>query len=733
MTTSAKIICALGLAALLMLPLAPTGAQNLIVNGDFAAPSNPANAGNGGCVGQSWTAWTLPATGSAVSFWYFGCPFDAHIQRLILGVVSGSASQYDGGIVQAVTTVPGTAYDLEMDLQLASNEGGIEAPIPKPNAFLIRGYFGYDLTGQTSDPAASTIVWSDHEKVWNSNTWAHYHARFQATGAAVSIWFKAHRYKSWGYLDIDNVVLKPAGATALINNYDPPQPSLGNPGLEDSNIALGPDATTATITWRTDVPSSGKIDYGSGEPTMPGGGDTGIVYEMSQEEAGPPVTEHTVTLTGLTANSAYHFRLVNSASGALTAYSRDYTLSTAPTETGIPNPTLTPWVPFGWVDHSGSNGGTGIFGPGASYGVSANEGKYFFGAFASYEAKSGGIYQKIKASPGASYSFTSDFFTYVAPNTHPTDDLVFIGIDPTGGTDYNAPTVVWNGDGRGPRCFDPQALDCGVGAYNDPVVPVWNRSSELGNGNRTEVQAVAQANTITVFVYFWQKWGLLFNMTGADRLQLLRTDPANVDSVGAARQEADSTVVSITSPQVVTLVPVSDTGFIYAQDPDGSAGIRVETAGTLPALGDSITIAGGLLATNANGERVLQNATITVTGGSETTPLRLVVNKSVGGKGYVDAGGLPAIAGLTNQGLLVKLFGKVTKVDYANDYFLIDDGSDVDAQDTARGVKVIRTGLLPLEGQYVSVIGVVSAEKINGKLVRVLRGREDFNELQILN
>ncbi len=710
-------------------------AQNLIANGDFSGPVVPVSLGTGGGVGENWTAFAVPAD-AALAFWCNGSPvgFTEQLQRVIMGVTSSSTELYNGGIVQAVATTPGTVYDLDFDAFLYADRGSISAQVPAPNSFLLKGFYGYDLTGQTTNSGASTIVWSDQEKVWNSNTWAHYHARFQATGGTVSIWFKAERNHNWGYLDIDNVVLQPAGDATLINNYDPVQPALRNPSFEDSDIALGPDRTTATISWITDVPCSGAIEYGPTGPNLDSDTANGVQYLMSQVQSGPAGNEHSITLTGLTPDSTYHFRLVNSAVGAKTAVSRDFTLSTAAVETGIPNPTLRPWIPFEVIDHSGSYNGTGIFGPAANYGVTAKDGSYYLAAFASYEKKSGGLYQRVSAIPGARYSLKADFLTYVAPSTYPTDDMVFIAIDPLGGTDMYAPSVVWNGDGRGKHCFDPMQQDCGVGAFNSPVAPAWNNNIDNGLGNPTEVTAVAQANAITVFVYIWQKWGLQWNTASADNLRLVRTDPANVPSIGAARQEYDSTIVNITNAQVVTLVPISDTGFFYAQDPEGNAGIRVEPAGgSLPSLGANVSIINGLLATNADGERVLRNATVTVTGGSATTKLRTTINRAIGGGGYVEAGGSPAVFGLTNQGLLLKVFGRVTKVDYASDYFLMDDGSAVDAQDTAAGIKVIRTGLLPIEGQYVSVLGVVSAEKVNGKQIRVLRGREDFGELVVLD
>jgi hypothetical protein len=56
-------------------------------------------------------------------------------------------------------------------------------------------------------------------------------------------------------------------------------------------------------------------------------------------------------------------------------------------------------------------------------------------------------------------------------------------------------------------------------------------------------------------------------------------------------------------------------------------------------------------------------------------------------------------------------------------YFVLDDGSGVDSGN-GTGIKVIETQAFPSVGDYLSVVGVISSEIVNGKKVRVLRGRE---------
>lgn len=204
--------------------------------------------------------------------------------------------------------------------------------------------------------------------------------------------------------------------------------------------------------------------------------------------------------------------------------------------------------------------------------------------------------------------------------------------------------------------------------------------------------------------------------------------PQDVASVGEAKSKKDGTIINFTASQVVTL---GDVGFFYMESSDGSAGIRVDSGDTV-AIGDKVTVTGATIGTNASGERVLTNGTVANAGPGGTVPIWTMINRSMGGKSYVDQGGGVVAYGLDNQGLLVKIFGLVTYSDFVNNYFLIDDGSNVSSQDAAPGVRVINTPYVLVAPQYARITGVVSSEIVNGKNIRVLRARQDFNEVEIL-
>ena len=83
-----------------------------------------------------------------------------------------------------------------------------------------------------------------------------------------------------------------------------------------SNVqATGVTATSATITWTTDTASDSKVDYGL------------TTSYGSQATSASQVTSHSVTLTGLTAGTTYHFKCT-SANAYGTGASTDYTFVT---------------------------------------------------------------------------------------------------------------------------------------------------------------------------------------------------------------------------------------------------------------------------------------------------------------------------------------------------------------------------------------------------------------------
>ncbi|MDH7602443.1 MAG: family 10 glycosylhydrolase, partial [Armatimonadota bacterium] len=93
---------------------------------------------------------------------------------------------------------------------------------------------------------------------------------------------------------------------------DATAPTIYN--VQVSNIT----GNSARITWLTDDPSTGEVEYG-----------LTTAYGKSAAENGGYLTSHSVDLTGLTQNTLYHFRIKAENGSGLVSYSPDFTFSTS--------------------------------------------------------------------------------------------------------------------------------------------------------------------------------------------------------------------------------------------------------------------------------------------------------------------------------------------------------------------------------------------------------------------
>lgn len=214
----------------------------------------------------------------------------------------------------------------------------------------------------------------------------------------------------------------------------------------------------------------------------------------------------------------------------------------------------------------------------------------------------------------------------------------------------------------------------------------------------------------------WVNIGNPYGPGSTDWAALVRVVPTSVGSIAQLRAQPDGRFVNLSTNLVVSMVSPSE-GFFYAQTTDGTAGMRVETGSALPEVGWKVSI-NGRVGTNANGEKAAKVANYKKTG-SAVPAIRGLNNQAIGGQGYTGA------SDTVNQGLLTRVWGMVTYVAPGGAYFLLDDGSRVDAQLAHPGIKVIDAGVTPTVGQYRSVVGVVTSEMTNGRKIRVLLGRKN--------
>lgn len=191
------------------------------------------------------------------------------------------------------------------------------------------------------------------------------------------------------------------------------------------------------------------------------------------------------------------------------------------------------------------------------------------------------------------------------------------------------------------------------------------------------------------------------------QVQLTELDYSVLGSVSAVKTLPESSPVAL-SGMVVTgsYYPFS---CYYVEDKNRTNGIRVrDTSGYLPSQGKTVTVQ-GFISTDS-GERVI-NASSTSIGAAGAVPESL---------------GMPGLSsgwsGLSNTGLLVTIWGKVTSKgtdELGNEFFYVDDGSNIwDGSYTSSGDKRIgiRTVISYVSldiGSYVRVTGISGIQMVN--------------------
>ncbi len=175
----------------------------------------------------------------------------------------------------------------------------------------------------------------------------------------------------------------------------------------------------------------------------------------------------------------------------------------------------------------------------------------------------------------------------------------------------------------------------------------------------------------------------------------------------------------------------------YIEEADRHAGIRLDLS-TLSnwtvKVGDSANIK-GVMSTTPDGERCIAVSQLTMA--SRTTAIEplFLGTLGLGGKSFdlqegtweIRNSTLTESASVNNIGLLVKLTGKITQIDPAEQFFYIDDGSGITDGSTTGGVENvgIRVGLNGTSftaGRVITITGISSCFKhTDGKLRKLLR------------
>jgi hypothetical protein len=89
------------------------------------------------------------------------------------------------------------------------------------------------------------------------------------------------------------------------------------PVISNVQSSVAPNRRNATITWTTNIPADGQVEYG-----------TTTTYGSFSALNSVPATSHSVTLTGLSRGITYHYRVYSRNSVGELTVSGDFTFTT---------------------------------------------------------------------------------------------------------------------------------------------------------------------------------------------------------------------------------------------------------------------------------------------------------------------------------------------------------------------------------------------------------------------
>ena len=162
-----------------------------------------------------------------------------------------------------------------------------------------------------------------------------------------------------------------------------------------SNISSGtPTTTSATITWTTDQSSNSQVTYGT------------TTSYGSFASSGSLVTSHSVTLSGLSTGTTYHFEVASANSQGYTATSTDQSFVTVD-----PTP---PSTPTGLTITSDSGTAVGLsWSPSTGNGIDPLEGYQVSRNSSQIGTTSNTTYSDTSVSQNTSYTYTVDAYDSV--------------------------------------------------------------------------------------------------------------------------------------------------------------------------------------------------------------------------------------------------------------------------------------------------------------------------------
>lgn len=166
------------------------------------------------------------------------------------------------------------------------------------------GRLSTDTLGQLAQGEATMVSGGGYQSSYTR--WGDYSSMTIDPDDDETFWYTQEYYTSSGTNWQTRI-----GSFKFSTTPDTTPPVITN--VQATNI----QANQATITWTTDESADSKVDYG-----------TTTSYGSSQS-SGSMVTNHSITLTGLSASTLYHYKVTSVDGSSNSASSNDYTFTTA--------------------------------------------------------------------------------------------------------------------------------------------------------------------------------------------------------------------------------------------------------------------------------------------------------------------------------------------------------------------------------------------------------------------
>ena len=321
--------------------------------------------------------------------------------------------------------------------------------------------------------------------------------------------------------------------------------------------------------------------------------------------------------------------------------------------------------------------------------ITPRSGNYFAMNAASWtNPKTGGAYQRVWAPLNSPFT-ASVYAACYGEGGGAAHTFSRIGVDPTGGADPAGGSVQWSA------------------WYNSPQDGQWqwtplSKSVTATTNWCTVFLDIKQESSGGGYAYQWQ----------VNAFDDVAFQGPPLGTLAQAKQSSNGSYVYF-GPAVIAAKFTGSPNYFYVRDLSVPTGIKV-SGDTTYAVGDKVNV-GGTIST-ANGERYITLSTVELVQSGYGAPKPLgLTNKALGGGPNGAVPGITGAKGLNNVGLLVKAWGRVTKIDSTN--FKIADGSGVTAN------VIVPSGVtVPDTGTFACVTGI-SSVRYTGDMERLIRAR----------